>query len=119
MPIYPIEIITDLIRNTLAHLQRCRAARAAGHAVSYTTDAAWLVEQAINRRAGWPDDPGTARGSCMPVGGKYPKKAEGIRYQHLRNLSRAINTPRLSIHQGELGAWRKLITMRIPHRLSD
>jgi hypothetical protein len=104
------------ILNTLAHLQHCRAARAAGHQVSYTTDPAWLVEQAINRRAGWPDDPSCTRGSCMPVQGRYPKKASGDTYHHLHRLSRAINTPRLIVHVGELGAWRTRLLARLPER---
>ena len=52
--------------NTLAYLRRCQEARAIGYPVQYTTDPTWLVEQAINRRAGWPDAPSTSRGSAMP-----------------------------------------------------
>jgi hypothetical protein len=72
---------------------------------------------AINRHAGWPDDPSHTRGSAMPVDGKYPHKAEGIRYSHLRNLARAINTPRLIVRDGELGERRKLVRRRIPKRI--
>ena len=56
-----------LTRNTIDHLRLCQQARAQGYPVAYTTDSAWLVHQAINRRAGWPDDPGCSRGSCTPV----------------------------------------------------
>ena len=41
------------VANTLAYLRQCQTAREAGYPVQFTTDPAWLVEQAINRRAGW------------------------------------------------------------------
>jgi len=85
---HPVTPITE----TLAHLYRCRAARTAGYPVAYTTDPAWLVQMAINRRAGWPDDPSHQRGSCMPVQGHYPKKGGGDWYRHLQLLSREINS---------------------------
>jgi len=107
------------IRNTLAHLQRCRAARTAGYPVRYITDPAWLVEQAINRRAGWPEDPSAQRGSCLPVHGTYPRKASGTRYTHLRTLSGAINTPRRIVHTGDLGEWRKWLMKRLPKRFTN
>jgi hypothetical protein len=107
------------LRATLAYLRKCQAARAAGYPVSYTTDPAWLVEQAINRRAGWPEDPSHTRGSCQPVQGRYPKKASGNTYRHLMNLSRHINTPRLIVHDGELGEWRVLLRRRIPTRITQ
>jgi hypothetical protein len=104
------------IRTTLDYLRRCRAARKAGHAVSYTTDPAWLVEQALNRRAGWPDDPSCSRGSCRPVNGTYPKKASGGAYHDLQRLSRQVNS-RASVRLNACGMWRKLIATRLPHRL--
>ena len=78
---------TSRVRHTIDFLQACQRARAEGHPVSFTTDPAWLVEVAINRRAGWPDDPSHSRGSCRPVNGKYPKKAEGDTFNHLRLLA--------------------------------
>lgn len=105
------------IPGALAHLCRCRAARAVGHRVSYTTDPAWLVHMAINRRAGWPDDPTTTRGSAAPTSdGRYPPKAAGSGFAHLRRLSREINTPRLIVREGALGEWRALLKSRLPHR---
>lgn len=105
------------IRNTIDYLRCCQQARAAGYAVAYTTNPAWLLHIAINRRAGWPDDPSTSRGSAMPVNGKYPAKASGDSYNHLCLLARQINTPRLIVRLGECGEWRKLIVARIPDRL--
>ena len=102
---------------TIRLLRRCARLRAAGVPVAFTTDPAWLVNMAINRRAGWPDDPSNTRGSAMPVNGKYPHKAEGDQYRHLRNLARAVNTPRLIVRDGELGEWRKLIRHRLPERI--
>lgn len=107
----------ERILNTIAHLKNCRAARAAGYPVSYTTDSYWLVDMAINRRAGWPDDPSTCRGSCMPVNGKYPKKADGdAEYRSLRFFADRVNTPRLRVYRQECP---KRFRNRLEHRLSD
>lgn len=106
------------VRATLRYLRACRALRDAGGAVSYVTDPAWLVQMAINRRAGWPDDPSHVRGSARPVAGRYPAKASGDRWHHLRTLARALNTPRLVVRDGELGEWRGLILGRIPGRIT-
>jgi hypothetical protein len=105
---------------TLDYLRRCQRARAAGYPVRYTTDPAWLVQQAINRRGGWLDDPGSTRGSAVPLpDGRYPPKASGDAYRHLRMIAGAVNTPRLVVRPAELGEWRRLLERRIPHRLSD
>ena len=108
----------SVIANTIAHLKRCQAYRAQGFQNRMTNDPAWLVIMAINRRAGWPDDPTHSRGSCMPVDGKYPKKAEGSTYNHLVLLARKINTPRLIVRVSELGEWKKLLMARIPERFT-
>jgi hypothetical protein len=105
------------VHATIGLLLKCQRLRAAGSPVAFTTDPTWLVHMAINRRAGWPDDPSHTRGSAKPVDGKYPHKAEGIRYNHLRNLARDLNTPRLIVSDGELGEWRKLIRRRLPERI--
>ena len=109
----------NAVRNTINHLKLCQEARAAGYRVVFTTDPAWLVTMAINRRAGWPDDPTSSRGSAMPVDGRYPKKATGDRYWHLQLLARAINTPRLIVRACELGEWRNLLLTRIPERFAE
>jgi hypothetical protein len=85
--------------------------------VAFTTDPTWLVNMAVNRRGGWPDDPSHTRGSAMPVDGKHPHKAESDQYSHLRNIARAVNTPRRIVGDGELGEWRRLIRRRIPERI--
>jgi len=105
------------IKATIKYLRRCQAARAAGYPVAFTTDPAWLVTMAINRRAGWPDEPGFTRGSAMPVAGRHPKKASGDAYRHLRLLADEINTPRLIVREGQLGEWRELILRRLPGRI--
>ena len=88
--------------------------------VRFTTDPAWLVHQAINRRAGWPKDPGCYRGTCCPTpDGRYPKKAIGETYSTLRLLARQINTPRLIVRDCTLGEWRGLLRARIPWRIWD
>jgi hypothetical protein len=106
------------VRNTINHLKVCRKARDAGYLVSFTTDPTWLVNQAINRRAGWPDDPGFFRGSARPVNGKYPKKAEGERFGSLRFLAYSLNTPRLVVRECTLGEWKPLLMARCRHRIT-
>lgn len=87
------------IRATIEYLRKCQQARAAGYRVSYTTSSWWLVDMAINRRAGWPDDPSLHRGSAMPVNGKYPKKAEGDIFMPMVRLAGLMkNAPRVRIY---------------------
>ena len=61
--------VPSKIQNTIAHLKALQAARAAGYPVSYTTDPAWLLDEAINRRAGWVEDP-HSRGTTQPCPGR-------------------------------------------------
>ena len=104
---------------TLAYLRRCQAARAAGVHVAYTTDPAWLVDVAINRRAGWPDDPGHVFASAKPTDdGRYPPKASGDAYRHLVLRAYEINTPRRIIRPAELGEHRWLLT-KLPGRFEE
>jgi hypothetical protein len=109
----------SLVGSTLDYLRRCQRARAAGYPVRFTTDPAWLVQQAINRRGGWLDDPGSTRGSAMPLpDGRYPPKASGDVYRHLRTIAANVNTPRRVVRSAELGEWRPLLEARIPGRIS-
>lgn len=101
-------------RATIDYLRRCQAARAAGLRVAFTTDPAWLVEQAINRRAGWVDDP-HSRGTTIPVAGRLPRKARGDWQRTLRLVAREVNTPRLVVHYTRLGEHRWLAD-RLPRR---
>jgi hypothetical protein len=105
------------VHATICLIRKCARLRETGAPVAFTTDPTWLVNMAINRRGGWPDDPSHMRGSAMPVDGRYPHKAEGTAYSDLRNLARAVNTPRRVVRDGELAEWRKLIRHRIPERL--
>lgn len=104
-------------RSTIDYLRRCQAARAAGHPVYLTTDPAWLVDQAINRRAGWLESPDTARGTTQPVGGRFPRKAGGDWQRHLRLIARELNTPRLVVRLERLGEHRWLAD-RLPDRIT-
>lgn len=105
---------------TLEYLRNCRYLRASGGDVCYIHDPAWLVNMAVNRRAGWPDDPTHSRGNCRPVLRNglrvYPPKASGDAYRHLCQLSHKINTPRVIVRTSELGEWRNLLLTRIPNR---
>src|SRR3990167_6275312 len=106
------------IHATIEYLRSCQAYRNAGGMVTYTTDPAWLVTMAINRRAGWPDNPTCSRGSAMPVNGHYPVKAAGDAYHRLHTIAREVNTPRLIVRPGQLGEWRRLILAKLPHRIT-
>lgn len=113
------------VRATIDFLRRCQAARAAGDAVTRTTDPAWLVDQAINRRAGWVEDP-HYRGTSMPIpcghgsSRRDPlyRKAKGEFQRHLWRLARDVNTPRLVIRVQSLGEHRWLAA-RLPHRFEE
>ena len=105
------------LRKLINYLKKCQDLRASGCQVSYTSDPTWLINQAINRRGGYLDDPSTCRGSCLPTErGRYPRKAEGDTSRSLYQLARRINTPRLIVREGELGEWRNLLLRRLPGR---
>lgn len=103
-------------RATINYLRQCQAAREAGAHVSFTTDSAWLVNQAVNRRAGWLEDPHT-RGTTMPVNGQLPRKARGDWQRHLRLIAREVNTPSLIVRPQSVGEHRWLVD-RLPHRFT-
>lgn len=103
-------------RNTITWLERCGAHRAAGLPVALTTDPAWLVNQAINRRAGWLEDP-HSRGTTMPINGRLPRKARGDWQRTLRLLAWEINMPRLIVRKQRLGEHQWLAD-RLPHRIT-
>jgi hypothetical protein len=106
------------VRATIDYLRLCQKARAAGYPVSFTNDPAWLVNQAVNRRAGWLESPhgDTSRGTSQSVGGHFPRKCCGDWQRHLRLIAREINTPRLVVRISRLGEHRWLAD-RLPHRI--
>lgn len=106
------------VTNTLNYLRRLRAARAEGYRGSYTTDPRWLVNMAINRRAGWPDDPSLLRGSAMPVKGRYPKRSSGEGWRMLCLVAREVNTPRLIVRRARCGGLDHRVLARLTARLS-
>lgn len=106
----------DKIRATVDYLRACQRARAEGVPVRLTTDPAWLVQQAINRRAGWLEEP-HHRGTTRPVGGRLPRFARADAQRHLRLIARAVNTPRLVVRVAELGEHRWLAS-RLPGRFT-
>lgn len=110
----------SLVRNTIERLKLLRDARAQGYPVAFTTDPTWLVDMAINRRAGWSDDPSDTRGSARPLAnGEYPKKARGDIGRWLTSLVIKANIPRCRMHVCELGPWRRLFLERFPERFDD
>ena len=54
----------------------------------------------------------------MPVDGKYPAKASGDAYAHLRLIALEVNTPRLIVRESRLGEWRRWLLERIGHRIT-
>ena len=85
------------VRATIVYIKQCQERRAAiranpgcGYYVSYTNDPAWLVQQAINRRAGWCEGRHT-RGTCKPVNGKRPRKAAGPWQKDVAHFARHVN----------------------------
>ena len=88
--------------------------RAAGLPVYLTTDPAWLLDMAINRRAGWAEDPHFF-GSCEPVNGKLPRFAAGDAQGHLRSIAAKVNA-RFIVRVSELGEWRRYLMKKIPER---
>ena len=105
-----------------------RAAEAAGYCfgqypVAYTTDPAWLVDMAVNRRAGWPEDPSHSRGSAMPVGGRFPKRAEGDGGTALRNLAWRMGGARVVVRERELRIFPRHVRERLlalyPNRFEE
>lgn len=111
-------------RATIDRLRACQAARAAGLPLRLVDDPAWLVEQAINRRAGWVEDP-HHRGSSPPIpcghgsSRRSPlyRKAHGDWQRHLHLIAREVNTPRLVVPVSRLGEHHWLVA-RLPHRFS-
>lgn len=103
------------VQNTIATLRYYQALRRAGVAVRLTTDPAWLVDTAINRRAGWPEDPHARVTVNAP---RLWRKATGDAEADLRRIARAVNTPRLIVRLGELGSWRRYLARRLAHRLA-
>lgn len=105
----------NAVANTIAYLRKCQQARAAGYPVYLTNDPAWLLDMAINRRAGWVEDP-HARGS---VNAKVlPRHAAGDAQRHLSQLAYQINS-RAVVRPSELGEWRRYLLARIPERFAQ
>lgn len=103
---------------TIALLRSCQARRAAGHPVYLTTDPAWLLDMAINRRAGWAEDLHSHGSVQPPVPGRFPRYATGDAQAELSRLTRDVNTPRLVVRLQSIGIWRRYLAKRLPERLS-
>lgn len=99
------------LSNTIAYIKRCQDARQAGYPVYLKTDPAWLVNMAINRRAGWPESR-FYFGGCQPINGQYPKRADEC-HDSTRLLARNVNTPRLIVRETECP---KRYRTRLQHR---
>lgn len=135
------------VRATIDYLRLCRQARALGYPTegpiraeySLTRDPEWLVDMAINRRAGWSDDPTLSRGSAMPVNGGiktkigqhrigvhlgacpagvYPKRAAGDwGWREMVQLAGQINGTRVVKRECEARSWPRKVRERLVHRI--
>lgn len=99
------------IRNTIDYLRKCQQARKHGYPVYLKTDPAWLVNVAINRRAGWPES-SVFFASCQPVNEQYPKRAD----ENLSQLAARVNTPNLVIRAQEIP---KRYRIRLASRITE
>lgn len=111
----PVILAPEQVRATIAYLKQCQEARAAGYPVSYTTDPEWLVDMAINRRAGWPE-PVHERGSCIQVNGKFPKRAEHD--GPLRQFAHSLNVYHWRPNEREVRFLPRKVRERIEHRIN-
>lgn len=98
---------------TISMLRRLQEARAAGHRGYLATDPAWLVDMAINRRAGWVEDP-HAHGAVNAR--KLPRLATSNAQRHLTQIAARVNTPRLIVRRSELGELQGYLMKHIPDR---
>lgn len=123
----PVILRPAEVRATLELLEHARKARAANYGrsargfggfYSLTIDPEWLVDMAINRRAGWPDDPSHRRGSAMPINGKYPKRAEGDAFMLVWRLARQLSD-RIIVWRQSLGGVPRSVRERIEHRIHE
>ena len=107
------------VSNTIRYLRARQAARAAGLPVSFTTDPAWLVHAAINRRAGWLEDHCTRAFAEANHRGIFPRRATLTARGHLAIIAQLVNTPRVRVYVGELGEWRSYLEGRLARRLVE
>lgn len=84
--------------------------------MAFITDPKWLVNMAVNRRAGWPDDPGFLRGSAMPVDGRYPARASDQSWSDLQHFAQRVNS-RQTLRANECRHIDKRILERLQHRI--
>lgn len=105
-------------RATIDYLRLCIAARNAGHLVSYTTDPAWLINIAINRRAGEVEDHHSRAHGPLNHRGQLGRKYRGDWQRHMRQIANEVNTPRLIVHRQRLGEHQWLAD-RLPERFGQ
>lgn len=106
------------VRVTIDYIRACQTARAAGFAVYLTTDPEWLLDVAINRRAGWAEDR-HSRDIAQPIRGKLPRFASGDAQRHLRLIADEVNSPRLIVRETRLGEWKRYLTRKLPGRFTS
>lgn len=78
----------------------------------------WMIDTAINRKAGQVDDPHARVTAPMNHLGRFPRRRTGDAQSHLYQLAGAINRPRLMVHTSTLGEWGPYLLRAIPHRFS-
>ena len=117
-PGYP-DATPEKIRGTIETLRRLREARAQGYRGHLVTDPSWLGHMAINRRAGWIEDPHFRGTAVAAPGARVPRRATGDAWRHLRQIAGEVNTPRLIVRKQRLGEWGPYLLARIPERFEE
>lgn len=80
----------------------------------------WLIQIAIQRKAGWIDDPHSRE--IIPGfnhRGKLPRFRTGDAQRHLHQLAHRINQPRLIVRPTELGEWGTYLRRNLPARFEQ
>lgn len=113
----PVDQATK-ITNTIRALRACAAARDAGIPVAFTSDIRWLLNMAMNRRAGWPEADRHTHGiAYLNHRGQLARKWAGDWQRHVYQFAMRVNTPRLIVRLVGCPEAREFAG-RLAHRLT-
>lgn len=105
----------ERIQSTIHHLKTLMAYRSAGESVCYTSDPSWLINMAINRRAGWPEDIHQYGNVRINHRGQVARRSVGRHDTEMRRLRHRVNQPRLIVRERE-ARFDRIIHARLAHR---
>lgn len=78
----------------------------------------WLIQTAINRRAGEVEDRHARVSGRLNHRGALCRRMTGDARRHLAQIAYKVNTPRLIVRPRELGEWGSYLRPRLAHRLT-